>query len=381
MEELSIDNILTGEEIDNLFMDKEESQDTVDNNTKETQEPTQEEGKEQEATEVNVDSLFTDKPESVGSEDIEEKGETDSSKSKTSPKLYSSIAKAFAEEGIFPDLDEDSISKVETPEDFKELVEQQIRASLDERQKRIDEALNVGVEPDIIKQYEGVLDYLDNINDTALTAEDDNGEALRKKLIYQDFINRGYSKERAEREVNKSLNGGTDIDDAKEALKSSKDFFKSKYKEVVDNAKKEEEAEVAQRKEQAEKLKDSILNDSKVFGELEVDKATRQKIYDNIAKPIYKDPNTGEMLSAIQKYEMEHRTDFLKNLSLVFTLTNGFKTFDGLIKGKVRKEVKKGFRELENTLNNTIRTSDGNLNFASGVDSESFISKGWTVDI
>ena len=46
----------------------------------------------------------------------------------------------------------------------------------------------------------------------------------------------------------------------------------------------------------------------------------------------------------------------------------------------LRKEVKKGFRELENTLNNTARTSDGNLNYVSGVDSESFIGKGWTID-
>jgi hypothetical protein len=117
-----------------------------------------------------------------------------------------------------------------------------------------------------------------------------------------------------------------------------------------------------------------------VFGDLEVDEATRRKIYDNIAKPIYKDPESGEVLTAIQKYEMENRTEFLKNLGLVYTLTNGFKSLDGLVKNKVKKEVKKGFRELENTLNNTARTSDGNLNYASGVDSESFIGKGWTID-
>ena len=46
-----------------------------------------------------------------------------------------------------------------------------------------------------------------------------------------------------------------------------------------------------------------------------------------------------------------------------------------LIKGKVKKEVKKGIRGLENVLNNTARTSDGNLRFVSNVedDPESFI--------
>lgn len=381
MEELSLDNILTGSEVENLFVD-EEIQEPVPEDTGKEKEDKPEKGKEKkekETTEVNVDSLFTE-PESVGSGDTEEKEDTDPDKGSTSPKFYSSIAKAFAEEGIFPDLDEDTISKVKTPEDLRKLIDKQIKAGLDERQKRVDEALGVGVEPDTIRQYEGALNYLDSLTNDTITAETDEGEKLRKQLIYQDFINRGYSKERASREVQKSLNGGTDIDDAKEALKSNKEYFKSKYDEVVEDAKKEEEAEVAKRKEQAEKLKTSILTDKKVFGEIEVDKTTRQRIYDNIAKPVYKDPETGEMLTAIQKYEMEHRIEFLKNLGLIFTLTDGFKTLDGLVKGKVRKEVKRGFRELENTLNNTARTSDGNLNYASGVDSESFIGKGWTID-
>ena len=381
MEELSLDNILTGSEIENLFVDEETQESAPEDADKEKEDKPEEgkEKKEKETTEVNVNSLFTE-PESVGSEDVEEKEDTSPDKGSTSPKFYSSIAKAFAEEGIFPDLDEDTISKVETPEDLRKLVDEQIKASLDEKQKRIDEALNAGVEPDTIRQYEGALNYLDSLTDDTITAETDEGEKLRKQLIYQDFINRGYSKERASREVQKSLNGGTDVDDAKEALKSNKEYFKSKYDEVVEDAKKEEEAEVAKRKELATQLRNSILTDKKVFGEIEVDKATRQRIYDNIAKPVYKDPDTGEMLTAIQRYEIEHRTEFLKNLGLIFTLTDGFKTLDGLVKGKVRKEVKKGFRELENTLNNTARTSDGNLNYASGVDSESFIGKGWTID-
>lgn len=381
MEELSLDNILTGSEIENLFVDEETQESAPEDADKEKEDKPEEgkEKKEKETTEVNVNSLFTE-PESVGSEDVEEKEGTSPDKDSTSPKFYSSIAKAFAEEGIFPDLDEDTISKVETPEDLRKLVDEQIKASLDEKQKRIDEALNAGVEPDTIRQYEGALNYLDSLTDDTITAETEEGEKLRKQLIYQDFINRGYSKERASREVQKSLNGGTDVDDAKEALKSNKEYFKSKYDEVVEDAKKEEEAEVAKRKKLATQLKNSILTDKKVFGEIEVDKATRQRIYDNIAKPVYKDPDTGEMLTAIQRYEIEHRTEFLKNLGLIFTLTDGFKTLDGLVKGKVRKEVKKGFRELENTLNNTARTSDGNLNYASGVDSESFIGKGWTID-
>lgn len=386
-EELSLDNILGAEEIENLFVEDDETQGTPPANgepPKKEEEPSKDK---KETTEVvDVDNLFTDTPESVGSgkENIEEKEDTTPKGDGTSPKnFYSSIAKALKEEGIFPDLDDDGLSKVKDPEDFRDLIDQQIKAGLDERQKRIDEALNAGVEPTEIRKYENTINFLDSIKEENISDEGDKGEKLRKDLIYQDFINRGYSKERATREVQKSFNAGTDIDDAKEALKSNIDFFRDKYDELVNDAKSEAEQEERERKEQAEKLKSSILNDKDVFGDLSVDKSTRQKIYDNIAKPVYKDPETGEYFTAIQKYEMENRTDFLKNIGLLFTLTDGFKNLDGLVKGKVKKEVKKGLRELEHTLNNTARTSDGNLKFVSGVDEdpESFIGKGWNLDV
>ena len=384
-EELSLDNILGAEEIENLFVEDDKTQDVPPANG---EPPKEEPNKDKEETTevVDVDNLFTDTPESVGSgkENTGEKEDTTPKGDGTSPKnFYSSIAKALKEEGIFPDLDDEGLSKVKDPEDFRDLIDQQIKAGLDERQRKIDDALNAGVEPTEIRKYENTINFLDSIKEENISDEGDKGERLRKDLIYQDFINRGYSKERATREVQKSFNAGTDIDDAKEALKSNIDYFKDKYDELVNDAKSEAEQEERERKDQAEKLKSSILNDKDVFGDLSVDKSTRQKIYDNIAKPVYKDPETGEYFTAIQKYEMENKTDFLKNIGLLFTLTDGFKNLDGLVKGKVKKEVKKGLRELEHTLNNTARTSDGNLKFVSGVDEdpESFIGKGWNLDV
>lgn len=295
--------------------------------------------------------------------------------------FYSSIAKALREEGIFQNLDDEV--NISSAEDFAKAMRDEITAQFDERQKRIDEALNAGVEPLEIKRYENTLGYLNSLQDSHLADESEKGEKLREQLIYQDFINRGYSKERALREVKKSFNSGTDIEDAKEALISNKEFFQNEYDSLIQEAQEEEKREIQRRKEQAEQLKKSILEDDKVFGEIQVDKATRKKVFDVISKPIYKDPDTGELFTAIQKYEMDNRTEFLKNLGLIFTLTDGFKNLDNLVKNKVRKEVKKGLKELEHTLNNTARTSDGNLRFVSGIDEdpESFIGKGWEIDI
>ena len=377
MDELSMDNILTGDEIDNLFLD-----DALQGNPPEKKDDeTPDKDEKDITTEVNPDELFGE-PESVGSGDNNEGTEdTDSKKDGTSPKFFSSIAKAFAEEGIFPDLDDDAIERVNSPEDFRELIEQRIKSELDERQKRIDEALNYGVEPSVIKQYENTIAYLDSIDARKISDEGEQGETLRRNLIMQDLMNRGYSRERAVKAAEKSFRNGDDIEDAKEALAGNREYFKSQYDKLVKDAKQEQDAQAKAQKEQAEQLKNSILSDKKFFGELEVDKATRKKIFENIAKPTYRDEETGTYLTPIQKYELENKTEFMKYLGLIFTLTDGFKNLDTLVKGKVRKEVKKGFRELENTLNNTTRNSDGSLRFVSGVDPESFIGKGWNLDI
>lgn len=388
-EELSLDNILGSDEIENLFSEEEETQKTPQNNDGDNSEENKND-KDNETTEViDVDNLFTDLPESVGSgkeNNTGDREDTYSEKGKdASPNkhFYSSVAKALKEEGIFQTLEDNEVEEISSAEDFAEAVNKQIHSMLDDRQKRIDEALNSGVSISDIQRCEKALEFFNSLQENDIIDESDKGEKLRKQLIYTDFINRGYSTERAQREVQKSFSSGTDIEDAKEALASNKEFFQSEYDNIIRGAKEEEQKEVEKRKKQAEDLRRSILEDNKIFGDLQVDKVTRRKIYDNISKPVYKDPETGELFTAIQKYEMENRPEFLKNIGVLFTLTDGFKNLDNLVKNKVRKEVKKGLRELEHTLNNTSRTSDGNLKFVSGVedDPESFIGKGWEIDV
>lgn len=382
MEELGIDNILDPEDIENLFSTEEEE--TNDKDVQETSPETKEE-KPETTEELNIEGLFEDTPESVGSEEHQEGEDTNSEKkpgSSPNNNFYSSIAKALKEDGVFPDLDDETVTNIKEPEEFAEAIEKQIQARFDERQKRIDDALNVGVEPSAIKQFENTISYLDSITEDALTAENEQGENLRKQLIYQDLLNRGYSKEEAQEEVGEIFDNGTDVKKAKRALSGNKEYFKASYKKLVDEAKEEAAKEEKERKQQSEALKKSILEDKVVFGELQIDKNTRQKVYDAISKPVYKDPETGELYTALQKYEMENKNDFLKNVGLLFTLTDGFKNLEPLVKSKVRKEVKKGVRELEHALSNTSRNFDGNVKFVSGVssDPDSFISK-WDIDI
>lgn len=377
MEGLSLDNIMTGEEAANLFSQEQES--TEEN---EVETPKDKEENKETTEVVDVNNLFTEESESVGSGDNNKEKEDTTSKEGTSPNFYSSIAKTFAEDGVFQNLNEEVLSKVSDAESFLDLVEQQIQSKLDEKQKRIDQALNAGIEPTQVQRFENNMKILNSITEDSISEEGEKGENLRKNIIYEDYIQKGFSKERAIKAVERSIAAGTDIEDAKEALQSCKDQVNKAYNNAIKEAEEEKANEERELKEQAEALKKSILSDKKPFGDLEIDKNTRQRIFDTISKPVFTDPETGERLTAIQKYEADNHNDFIKYVGLTYVLTDGFKSLDGLVKGKVKKEIGKSLKELEHTLNNTARNSNGTLKFTSGVssDSESAFSR-YTLDI
>lgn len=396
MEGLSFDNILGEQEIETLFTDPEDNEvpeEPTKNEEKEEVEtpdsdPEKQKEKDNTTEDVDPENLFEDKaPESVGSgRDNEGKEGTapDNDADGTSPNnFYSSIANACAVDGIFPNLDDETIKKAVDAESFSNLIEAEINARFDEKQKRISQALENGVEPNDIKKYESTLSYINTITDAAIAEESEKGEQLRYNLIYQDFINKGMTPDKAKKFADRTVDAGTDVEDAKEALLSNKEFFSNAYNKMLQDAQQKADEEKAEREKNAKELEKSLMKDKQLFGDMEISNDIRKKAFDSVSKPVYKDPETGDYMTAIQKYESEHRADFLKYTGLIFAMTNGFKDFDSFAKGKVRKEVKKGLRELEQTLNNTRRNNDGSLRMVTNQkdDPNSFISKGMKLDL
>lgn len=386
-----MDNILGEQEIETLFVDPEDAEEKKESHlSEESEDPDNGIQKENNKTTEVIDpeTLFEgEEPESVGSgnkaegkEDTVPEKESDG----TSPNnFYSSIANALAVDGIFPNLDADTVKKAVDAETFSNLIEAEINARFTEKQQRISQALENGVEPTDIRKYENTLNYINTITDAALAEESEKGEQLRYNLIYQDFLNKGMTPEKAKKFTDRTINAGTDVEDAKEALLSNKEYFTGAYNRLLQEAQMQADEEKAERAEQAKQLQQSIMKDKQLFGDMEISADLRKKAFDAISKPVYKDPETGQYLTAIQKYESEHRADFLKYAGLMYTLTNGFKDFDSFAKGKVKKEMKKGLRELEQTLNNTRRSGDGSLRMVTNQreDPESFISKGMKLDL
>ena len=386
MEGLDYGVLLDDEQMDSLFGEQEEltPPDDPKNKQKEGDDDGDEDETKNKSAEVDPDEMFKGTPESVGSEDHKDNEEdTNSVKDGTSPDFFSSIANAFAEEGIFPDLDEDTIKNIKTAQDFRNAIDEQIRAGLDEQQRRVAEALDNNVEPSKISYYEGYINYLNDIKEEDLTGEGEEREDLRKRILFQDYINRNFTKERAEKAVMRAVNNGTDVEEAKEALESLKAFYQDSYQKLLDDAKDERERERKKDEAKAERLKKSIFEGNiKLFEDVDVNSKVRQTAYNAISKPIYKDPKTGETYTAIQKLELDNSEEFLAKLGIIYALTDGLKSLDGLVKTKVKKDVKRGFSELESKINTTRRDSRGNLIFASGVDDkESILGKGIKLDL
>lgn len=364
-------------DISSGLLTPEEAEQIFDN-----QEPPQDPPQEPEEEVNNKPTEEDPEPsEKVGPEDKPEENAITKQGDGSSP--LASIANALKIDGIFPELTDEELSAVKTPEDFAELVEKAIQSRLDERQKRVDEALGNGVPPSEIQKYEQTLSYLGSITAEALNDEGEQGETLRKQLIFNDLLTRGYTKERAMREVEKSFRSNSDLEDAKDALAALNSFYKSGYDKIQQEAKdKAEEAKKARQKDEAA-FRKMVLEDEIVLGDTKLDKRTRQRVFDAVTKPVYKDPDTGALLTQVQKYQKEHPLEFFKQIGLWFVLTESGKNFSNLAKQQAISEKNKGIRELERKINSSALNPDGSLRYMSGeqVNNDTLLEDGWQVDL
>jgi len=357
MEDLGFDinGILSEEEAEKLFENSNrEPEKSPDNNPGDSDEQNAEENQE------------TEDPEGVGVEGGNQDAANKESGGSSPDNVYSSMASALKKDGILPDFDDSEIEKCTTADAFAEMFEKAINARLDEAQKRVYDALNNGMQPDEIRQYEQTIEYLDSINEDALTEEGEKGENLRRHLIYNDLINRGYSQEKAQKEIEKSFKSGADIEDAKDALDALSKFYKDGYKQKQDEAKKKADAVRESQKKQAEDFKKLVLEDDVKIGDTVLSKKVCERIYDSVSKPIYKDKDTGKLLTAVQKFQKENPLEFLRQLGMWYVLTDGGKNIEGFAKEQAISEKNKNIRELEKKINSTMLNSDGSLSYAGG---------------
>lgn len=332
-EEVDTEEVYDGSENDK----KEEEQDKNNNVTEET---------ESEEKEDND-------PESVGDEvEIDEDAASlESDGDSSASQFYSSIANALREDGIFENLDDSDFGDISDADDFRALIEKEVDGRLSASEKNIKEALESGIKPDDIVKYQNMVSYLESISEDNLTDESADGELLRKRLIFQDYINKGFTQEKALKEVDKSVAAGTDIDDAKDALEENLKFYKDAYTDEINQRKAAEKAQRDAVLKQTEELKELIFNEKEVFEGIKLDKNTRNKIFDVISKPSVKGED-GNRYTELQDYQRKHPNDFIHKLGVLYVLTDGFKNIDKLVRSKVIKKQNESIKNLERALKN-----------------------------
>lgn len=322
--------------------------------------------------------------EELDKEDVEKEDvsfNTSPEKRSDKGKFYSSIAKMLQEDGILPDVTDEEIDQVLDPESMSAAIKKQLNTQLSLQTRRVTEALNYDADIDQVREYETTLQVLDGIDVNALSNTDDETVKLRNDLIYQDYINRGFSEQKAVKELKKSIQAGTVIEDAQEALESNKTFYKNAYAKLLADAKKESEAKIAQKEKMIEELREDIISDQGFFKALNVDDNTRKKIAKVITAPTFRNKN-GTVETELQHYYAENSKDWAKYMGLFYVMTDGFKNIDKLIGKRVKAEQKKGLQRLDDLLNSTSRHADGSLNLVSGVgDAEAYFGKKWKLDV
>lgn len=374
MEGIGLDNMLGAEEVSRLFSSPLE---TVEETavTEEEATASEENNDTEEAAEVDFsDLLGHSQPESVGSgkkpEGNRETPESSDDSGTPQANLFSSIARILRDKGVFPDLSDDRVSAITDENALEQLFSDKVTSMLDERQRRIEKAINGGASPAEIQDYQQALNlsnYLES-RDTysTLTQEGDAGEQLRKQVMYQDYINRGFSHEKAVKMVQRSLDDGTDMDDAKEAYESCRKFYKDRVDAYQQELSDRQQQQKAVEEKQYASLKKHLLDKDSFYDGVKVDKTIRQKAYDSITKPVYKDEQ-GNYLTALQKYQRENPMEFMENVALLYAITGEFKSVEKLAKDKAKAKVKSSYDEIANLLNNSRRNGDGTLNLANGV--------------
>jgi hypothetical protein len=288
----------------------------------------------------NLDEVVEDDTED--DEDIDENNDDTSS-----PPLYKSLASYLQTEGVLTSVDSSKLEKVETIEALAELINEEADArvlrNFTPLQQEAIEAFKNGVDVETFKQQKIVENNLDSITEDIINSD----QELRSQLIYQDFINQGFSEQKAQRLTDRSVQADDDIEDAKEALENIKKGVKDRYVEEQTykstQKQKEQDDYVASQK----LIEKNILETEEPLKGIKLNETARKQILTTMMNPVGKNPVTGVDENQLMKDQRENK-DFSQKLYTVYTLSKGFTDFSYFGKKEKANEIKNIEKALKN---------------------------------
>ena len=288
---------------------------------------------------VQKESLFVDKGVDVNTNQVAA-NEDDN--------VYLSLAKALAENGVLSALSEEDIKNVTDINNLYGAMQKQVGSMLNEEQARVANALNANMQVSEIQQYENLISFLDGLSSDVLSKENDESETLRKNIIFQYFKELGQSDEMAHDMVERSIKAGKDIDDAMKYKDVLRDNYNRMYQSKIEEGKKLEQQNI----DNILATKQKIESDENFFGNIKLSPQLRKQIADNWLTPAWRGSDNN-VYTPIQRFINEKPEEYMKNIALFYTLTDGFQNYNKLSDFFMNKEKNKYTKELEEVLTNS----------------------------
>ncbi|AGO48981.1 Putative structural protein [Cellulophaga phage phi14:2] len=292
-------------------------------------------------------------PDEVVGEDnkgeVEDDKPADSTADESSPNLFSSLTALLVEEGLISSTD----AKPDSAEAFADLFKGEIKknefSDLNEVQRTYLENLRTGIPEDEIKTHLKVQTQFESIKEEDIKANPE----LRQKIIYNDFINKGFTEEKAIKMLRRSIELEADTEDATEALSALKEFDKQNFEKRKLQIQADKEAEINAEIKRVDTLKNKIKTSKEIISGFPLTDNVREQVEKNLFTVVGTNPE-GKSENALMKYARENTENYQLITNYLYTITKGFKDFGLIEKTKNTKIV----NDLERAIKSSTRISD-----------------------
>lgn len=269
-------------------------------------------------------------------------GNSSSPKPNDTEQLYSNLANQFKTSGVLPGL-EDTAS-IKSLEDLNAAIQKEVDSRLTATQRTIKEASEAGLDATAVSKQLNVVEKLKGVSDEYI--ESDANLEFRKGVIAQDFLSRGYNKERAEVLAQRSIDSGSDIEDAKLALASIIGIEEKKIADAIQAAKDEEKNSINDIKSHLEKTEEIVPG-------IKLNKEQRDELYKQMTTDL------GNKENAFIKAQKQDPIGSRIKLEAIFFVTKGltdFSVFGNAKETDISKNIETLLRGADFTENGRINT-------------------------
>lgn len=277
-------------------------------------------------------------------EDSSKLGLTDKQGEQDSSNTISSFIKALAEEEILTLEEGREINTLEElydviREDKEKYLTEQLEAFPEAGYKEAFEAVRAGVPIEQVLGYQAAIEKYNAITDEAVEAESDEASSLRKQILIENFISKGFSQVKAEKFVKKLIDDGDDVEEAKEALRDLKSVEKAAFDKIKSDQKQAIKAAEDARQANIKEFETYLKDTTEIIPGYKVTAKHRKILYDSMTKGV--GVIDGKQVDPLNKYLYENGLEGRAFLTEILLRSDYGKNKDILSVPKAKKEATK----------------------------------------